>query len=388
MRAWLVHVLIVLTTVGITEWLTPGRDHLRPRPGGLGERLLGPLSIWDGAWYLRVAAEGYAERQAAAFFPLYPLAIRYLSELTGLSLAMAGVVISNLALLGALMVLRRLVSARYGADVADRTVWLLALTPFGFFFSAVYTESLFLLLSVAALFLAREGRWTAAAIALMLVTLTRSAGVFVIVPMLFTLIEQRGFVIRRLVKPGVQLAAGAAAPLVFAWHLNRHWGDPLLMSSIQVEWSRAFAWPWTTLVNALDEVRMHFIVPRAACTELIRDGQYGACLDRMGWQWDTLSDDFGQIATFGAILLLIVAARRLDPGESLYAALLIIFPLFNPMSLGMLISMPRYVTVAWPLFVALALLLERRRLYLATLTVSATLMALLLALHASAYFVS
>ena len=387
-QAWLVHGLLVFTAAGITEWLTPGRDDVRPQLGRVGQVLLGPLSNWDGAWYLRIAEEGYATRQSTAFFPLYPLLIRWVSELTGVSLRLAGLAISNLAFLGALLLLHRLVRNRYGADIATRTTWLLALTPFGFFFSAVYTESLFLMLSLAALVLAREGRWTSAALALFLVTLTRSAGVFVAVPLAFTLIEQRGFDLRRLIKPGLQLAAGAAGPLVFAAHLRRVWDDPFLMGSIQSEWERAFAWPWTTLWTALEDARMHYIVPRAACTSLIRDGEYGACLELAGIQWDVLSDDFAIVCLVVAIPLLFVAARRMAPGESIYAALLVVFPLFNPSTYGALYSMPRYILVVWPVFVALAMVIRRKWLYRTVLVTSAAAMCGLMALHASSYFVS
>jgi hypothetical protein len=247
---------------------------------------------------------------------------------------------------------------------------------------------LFLALSLAAIYLAREGRWTSAALVLAAVTLTRSAGVLVIVPMLFALIDQRGFRPRALLKPGIQLAAGAAAPVAFAAHLHRIWDDPLLMSSIQSEWSRAFSWPWVTLWNALDDARMHFVVPRAACTALARDGEYGACLERMGIQWDVLSDDFARIATGLTVVLLIVAIRRLIPADTIYAALLFILPLFNPSSNDHLMSMPRYMLVAWPLVAVAAMLLARRRLYIAALAMSASLLCGLLALHASAYFVS
>ena len=387
-QAWLLHCLLVFATAGITEWLTPGRDHLRPRHGGFAHFVLNPLTTWDGAWYLRIAADGYAERQSAAFFPLYPLLIRFLSTVTGLSHPASGLVISNLAFLAALFLLYRLVGDRYGSGLATRATWLLALTPMGFFFSALYTESLFLCLSLAAVVLAREGRWTSTAIALALVTLTRSAGVFVIVPVLAALIEQRGVHPRGWLRPGIQLAAGMAAPLVFAAHLHRLWGDALLMSSIQSEWSRAFSWPWMTLWNALDDVRMHFIVPRAACTTLVRDGRTNECLERMGLQWDTLSDDFGFVFTVAAFALLIVGARRLHASDAVYASLLVLFPLFNPSIYDYLLSMPRYSIVAWPLFVVLAMLLARRWLYLTVLAVSALLMGGLLALHSSSYFVS
>ena len=50
-------------------------------------------------------------------------------------------------------------SARFGAEAAFRCVLLLSVFPFAFYFSAVYSESLFLLLAVASLYLGERGRW-------------------------------------------------------------------------------------------------------------------------------------------------------------------------------------------------------------------------------------
>ena len=50
--------------------------------------------------------------------------------------------------LAALLLLHRMARARFGADAAFRCVVLLSVFPFSFYFSAVYSESLFLLLAV------------------------------------------------------------------------------------------------------------------------------------------------------------------------------------------------------------------------------------------------
>ena len=84
----------------------------------------------------------------AAFWPLYPLLVGLGHLLSGWSVQLVGVVLSHLAFLPALVLLHRLVRLDFGAAAAGRTVWLVALFPTAFFFSAVYTESLFLFLTV------------------------------------------------------------------------------------------------------------------------------------------------------------------------------------------------------------------------------------------------
>jgi hypothetical protein len=214
-QAGFVHILLVLATVALTVWRSPDRDALRPALSGPSRYLIGPLSIWDGGWYAEIARNGYRERQmSTAFWPLYPFLTGIISRVTGWSVAVSGVLLSNLAFVAALIVLYRLVSQTYGSAIATRTVWLVALCPVAFFFSALYSESLFFLLSLSAIYLARNNRWTLAALALFLATLTRSTGALVIVPVLAALIGQFGWSLRRIWKPGLQLAAALAGPLV------------------------------------------------------------------------------------------------------------------------------------------------------------------------------
>src|SRR6478609_7325724 len=210
-QAGVVHLLLVMTTVALAVWRSPGRDQYRPAYSGVSRYLVGPLSIWDGAWYGRIARSGYDERQATAFWPLYPLLVRVVSDVTGFGIAASGIILSNLAFLGALVVLFQLIERGYSVPIAKRAVWLLALCPFAFFLSAFYSESLFLLLSLGTILLARAGRWTWASLVLLLATLTRSAGVLIAIPVVITLVEQRGWSIRRLWHPGLQITAGLMA---------------------------------------------------------------------------------------------------------------------------------------------------------------------------------
>jgi len=143
-------------------------------------------SRWDTGFYLRIADQGYQYEgmrlPSVAFFPLLPLLIRGLTPLVGDAL-WAGLIIANLALLGATMLLHRLVEEEWGPGVASRAVWYLLIFPTAFFGSAIYSESLFLLGAIGALYLARKGAWESAAVLGALTALTRFVGILV-APML------------------------------------------------------------------------------------------------------------------------------------------------------------------------------------------------------------
>jgi hypothetical protein len=147
--------------------------------------LLAPTARWDSVWYLAIARDGYADQAdhaKTAFYPLYPLLMRAGGWIVGSPLV-AGVLISLACFLAALALLQRLAAIELGPRDARGTVLLVAFFPTAFFFSAVYSESLFLLLSVGALLAARQGRWAWAGIAGALAALTRNSGILLLVPL-------------------------------------------------------------------------------------------------------------------------------------------------------------------------------------------------------------
>ena len=138
------------------------------------------LNVWttyDSTYFLEIARDGYRPL-TSAFFPLYPLLLHPFSSDENAA-ALAGVVISNLAFLAALWLTWRLAHHRLGEALAKRTVLVLAFFPSAIFSMAVYTESLFLLLTLAAFTAAEHERWATAGILGALAAATRNAGLVI-----------------------------------------------------------------------------------------------------------------------------------------------------------------------------------------------------------------
>lgn len=191
---------------------------------GIDHYLVQPLRNWDGYWYSLLANYGYGiYTSSAAFWPLYPLLLWIGAQITNWDVAVVGLVISNVSFLFALILLYRLVRLDFSEEVARRTIWLTAFFPTAFYFSALYTESLFLLVTVASIYYGRTGRWGRASIALGLAALTRNTGVLVIIPLAIFLYRQYGWDPRRWWQQGVKLAIGASTPLLFILDLNHIW---------------------------------------------------------------------------------------------------------------------------------------------------------------------
>ena len=225
-------------------------------------RALEIWSRWDAEWYLLIADLGYAgeavqqqlaglsvpyEPEAAAgFLPLYPLLIRLLAPL--LSGVGAGVLISNLCLAGALWLLFALTAEEAGGGAKGRSAGLAACAallvfPMSLFLSAVYAESLFLLLSLAVFALARRGRFAAAGAAGAAAALTRPFGVLLALPLLMEWRAAR--------KTGGTSAHGwvwalpiPAALAGFALYCGSVFGQPAAFLARQSRWRGEMSGPW------------------------------------------------------------------------------------------------------------------------------------------------
>jgi hypothetical protein len=254
-----VHVVAKVTTF-YANMLFPQAQAGQPAMPFEAARFAQAFAAWDSGWYFEIARRGYfvnAEGQnAIAFFPLYPLLVRALAWPFGgteRALWVAGVVLSYACLFLGLVVLHRLTSARFGdRETARRTVLYLAVFPFAFFFTMVYTESLFLFLSVSAVAAATASRWGLAGALGFLVALTRPNGVLIAVPLGLLALggRPRPLELARRALAVALVPAGLGVYSAFAWRLT---GDPLGWLHAQNAWGYTLGnRPWVELMKVLD----------------------------------------------------------------------------------------------------------------------------------------
>jgi hypothetical protein len=141
----------------------------------------------DVNWYLGIAERGYEQipfnadvPRNWAFFPLFPLLWRLAANLTG-EFVLTGMALSHLFFLVALFLLHR-VCIQFGlsADEADRGVFYLAVFPTSYFFSLPLPESLFLMLTIAGFYFAKDERWWLAGLCGALASGTRTSGILLL----------------------------------------------------------------------------------------------------------------------------------------------------------------------------------------------------------------
>ena len=286
----------------------------------------------DALWYLRLATAGYRpDDQSAAFYPLYPIAVRVASWLPGIGPLGAALIVANLACLGGLLMLHALTRLELGTRAARRTVLFAALFPTAFFLLAPYGESLFLLLTVSAFWFARRDRWALAALAGAGAALTRSAGV-----LLIAALAVEGFRQWRDGRPLVPRLCAAAAVGV----------GPLLYFGY---WQISFSDFWAPL-NAQRSWQREAFFP----VEAFRDAVVFAGRYQTWWMMDV-------VVVVIAIAAICVAAWKVPLTYTVYAGLSVLLPMTFTFANRPLISVPRYFVVVFPISWGLAVAAERRR---------------------------
>lgn len=347
--------------------------------GPFGDMLVAPAARWDSVWFLSIADGGYAaDPNRAAFFPLYPALVALLAPLTGA--LVAGIVVSLAAFFGALVAIYRLTELELGERPAQFTVLALALFPGALWFSAVYSESLFLLVSAGAVLFARERRWWVAGICAALAAATRSAGVLLAIPIALLWWDAHRDPERPAPWPAL-LAAPAAllgllAVSVSFERLGLGFGAPF---DAQQTWHRTLRGPWAGIVDgttaAWDGIRQLLHGPPPPLYFTRAGGDPLAIARHNVLLWLTL---------VVALVMLAGTWRRLRPAHAAYATAALMLPLSYPVPPQPLMSLPRFVAVLFPLFMWLGWWLSRRRYWaaIAVLGVSAIGLASVSALFA------
>lgn len=192
------------------------------------------INIWDSEWYQRIFTEGYpstiprsangtAETNAWAFYPLFPLIVKGLHALTGLGWVVLAPAVAVAAGLGATLVIYKIFVRFAAPGTALWGVAFFATFPISVILQIPYAESLSTLLLAAALyFLIKRQYWWAVPTVIFL-CLSRPAGVpFAAVVGLHLLLRwwhrrQDPFPMQEMLSGAVLLVVSAV--MAFAWML-------------------------------------------------------------------------------------------------------------------------------------------------------------------------
>jgi Mannosyltransferase (PIG-V) len=364
--------------------------------GWLGDLLAAPAARWDASWYLVIAHYGYRPdlgsftSSRTAFFPLYPLGLRAISDV-GLPPVLAGVFLSVIALALALYGIHRLTSlelARSGrpgaSEIARLAVMITAFAPMAFYFSAVYSESLYLALSVGVFWYARQGRWAVVGVLGALAVATRSAGVVLALPVLiFYLYGPREdrvpdfCAVRRLApryrprKSILWLSLLPAGLGLYMTYLALSGGDALMPFHAQGVWDRHFVGPY---LGIWDGIKAAFEGAR----QLLSFQRHHVYFSVAGGSPFVAASHNLMLLAFliAAVPAVLGVLRTLPIAYGAYVLAALALPLSYPVTPQPLMSLPRFLVVLFPLSMWMAVkLAERPKARLPVLVLCAVLMA-------------
>jgi hypothetical protein len=281
------------------------------------------------------------------------------------------VLISCVAFLVALVLLHRLTHDELGEGPARTTVLLLAFAPLSFFFTAVYTESLFLALLVGSFYLGRRGHFVWAGLVAAAATLTHVEGILLVAPLAFMYWQREG----RSLNPRLLWSWGAAAlalPAValvsfciYLHGLGYAWLAPVTSANTS-NYGRSLVGPpimlWRALTAAVAGLAQ--TVHGYAPVQPTLDGPF--------------APGFQNLVSF-VILAIAVTAwlavwRRLPREYAILAGLFLIVITSSAVVGRPLESFDRYTLCVFPLWMGAAAWLEQHRLSQRTLWLSSGLL--------------
>jgi Gpi18-like mannosyltransferase len=325
--------------------------------------------IWhrfDAAYYMNIAAHGYIDPWRTAFFPLYSILERGMMIFTRGDLFVAGLIISNVACLVMLAVLYQLVSEDFDEERARRTVLYLSVFPQAFFFAAAYTESLFLCLVLLSFYNLRHHQWWLAGIFGFFASLTRSAGIFLLLPFAYEYLRACRFNVKNIRFSVLSGALIPAAIGIFSLYCYQRFGDWLAFSHAESHWGRELTVPWWAIQHSIQAVRSSNLL-----------------------SYQSLHNLTDLLPTLFVLLLLFLGIigpwrfSRTHLSYLLYAGIVYLFIQMMPLNWATypVQSFGRYMLMVFPAFVVLAHLGKYRIVHLSYLFVSGSALCCLLTLY-------
>lgn len=304
------------------------------RPGARPFQLTQGLLAWDGEWYRRIADLGYdgTATEAVRFFPLFPLAGRALAVLLPGGADVALVVLANVAALATGALVHRLVLVETGdRALATRASWLVALVPPAFVLVFAYAEAVMLAFAVGAFLALRRERWLVAGGLGALAALSRPVGIALAVAAAVD------------VARGLRAAGGRERLARLAAVAG-----PLAGAALYLAWSAATRDDALLPLRLQEGFRGELVDPVRRLAQGVRDV--------LGTE--ALGDGLHLPFAVGALVLLVVVARRWPAPYTAFAAVVLLVAL----SAENLNSLERYALNAFPLVLGLAGVTAGRRL--------------------------
>lgn len=325
-----------------------------------------PSWIWsfgnfDGVHYLAIAKNGYAAQYTQAFFPLYPLLIKFFAF--NKYFLISGLLISNVSFLIALFFLYKLIKLDYKKKIAFRSILLLLVIPTAYYFGSIYTESLFILLTILSIYFLRKEKLLLAALIGGFVALTRVNGIvlwLLFITEIYNLWKLKQI---QFLKPFIYSLLIPLGTTIYMIYSYFSFNNPLYFITAQP----AFGASRSTSIVLLPQVLYRYL-------------KILTTVPFQTYTFFTVANEL--IFTILVLILLIFSFKKVRFSYWLFSAMAVLLPTFT----GTLSSMPRYSLVCFLLLPYLVIKLGK--IYFPLLIVLAILEAVFLILFSRGYWIA
>lgn len=324
-----------------------------PHSGVFSGPFIKSFSNWDGGHFLGIAELGYREKFQYAFFPLYPLVVKLMHQLTN-NYLISSLLISIVSTFLGMQVLYKLMSKDYDKKLAEKVILAVLFFPTSFYFLTAYSEGLFFLLVILTFYFLRQNKLLQASIFAGLASATRLSGLALVLGLLVEIMVRE-----KINKRTGLVFLSLSGFIIYCGYLYYKVGDPFYFLTAELHWQRSFTMP---VINFWDSIR------KLADLSFINNN-FISFLDLI-------------FAVFG-LGLSIRSFRFLPLSFSIYSLVSILFPLFTPS----LSSMPRFLLTIFPIFILVAQV-KNQYLALAYQIISLMLLSTFAALFVNGYWVS
>ncbi len=373
--------------------------------------LIYPWSNFDGVHYVAIASKWYTDE--GRFLPFFPVLIGFVAAPLSLIWPIlpygpgtfwAGILVSTIATILALYFTAKLLYLDYKTKTVEFSLFLLLASPVAFFLACIYSEGLFLLLSVLALYFARQRKWFFACVTAMFLSVTRLSGILIILPLLWEYYElelkqtNKNSFFQKLAKyilPKKINQKSWLKQLQYFWTKYANLGWFLLIPTLLLlySWFNYLKWG-----DFLYFVHAHALLGNSReVSELVfplvtvyRYLKIFLTVSITQYEFWIALLEFGALA-YAVWSLFLVWKLKLRTSYLVFSVAMISLPLLS----GTLSGFPRYILPIFPFFLAQAVwfkTVKRTKLgktfFAAFITISILLQTMLLALFARGYYVS
>ncbi|MBP7842466.1 hypothetical protein KA017_00500 [Candidatus Woesebacteria bacterium] len=345
------------------------------------------ISVWsnfDGVHYVAIASKWYTDE--GRFLPLFPVVVGLVAMPLsfiwpivpyGPATFWAGILASSVATILALYFTAKLLQLDYKTKTVTFTLFLLLASPVAFFLACIYSEGLFLLLSVLALYFARQKKWFLASVTAMFLSVTRLSGILIILPLLWEYYELELKNKKILWKNHANILWFALVPvllILYSYFNYLKWGDFLYFINAHgmLGNSREVSGLVFPLITVYRYLKIFLTVSTTQYEFWIALLEFGALI-------------------YAVLSIFLVWKMKIRTSYLVFSVAMVSLPLLS----GTLSGFPRYILPIFPFFLAQAIWFKNIKktklgkiIFVVFIAVSILLQALLLALFTREYYIS